>query len=221
MPETEFKITDPEIEDYILGLRPPVHEVFSDMEKRAEQSDVKIVGSLAGRVLFQLCAMKGAASVFELGSGFGYSALWFAFALGEEGEVVCTDRLSRNSELARSYFARAGQEKKLRFLCGDALSALADFPGGVDIIFNDIDKEEYPQVPELAREKLNPGGLLITDNALWSGRVVRDDGSESAAGVSEYNRAVFSDPGFFSTILPVRDGLAVSLKITGRRILTG
>ncbi len=210
----ELRITDPEIEDYILGLYSPVNDVFSDMEKQAERSDVKIVGPFVGRALFQLCAIKGSINIFELGSGFGYSALWFALALGEEGKIVCTDKLSENSELAWSYFARAGQEKKLQFLCGDALSTLADFPKGFDIIFNDIDKEEYPQVIELAWEKLNPGGMLITDNVLWSGRVVRDDGSEATEGVSEFNKAIFSDPRFFSTILPVRDGLGVSLKIT-------
>lgn len=206
-------ITNPEIEDYILSLYPRVHEVFCEMEKRAEGSDVKIVGPLVGRFLSQICLLRAPRSIFEMGSGFGYSALWFSLFLGDGGVVTCTDWLSENAEAARGYFTRAGQIRKLRFVCGDALDVLANSDRKFDMIFNDIDKENYPRVIELAREKLNPGGMLITDNVLWGGRVLGGGGSESTEGVLEFNRLLFSDPEFFSTVVPLRDGVALSVRI--------
>lgn len=206
-------ITNPEIENYIRSLYPRVHEVFYEMEKRAEGSDVKIVGPIVGRFLSQICLLQKPRSVFEMGSGFGYSALWFSLFLSGENQIICTDWLEENGEAARDYFTRAGQIHKLRFVCGDALDILANSDRKFDMIFNDIDKENYPQVVELAREKLNPGGMLITDNVLWGGRVLEGAGSESTEGVLEFNRLLFSDPEFFSTVVPLRDGVALSVRI--------
>ncbi len=206
-------ITNPEIEDYILSLYPQANEIFCEMERRAEGSDVKIVGPLVGRFLSQICLLRGPRSIFEMGSGFGYSALWFSLFLGDGGSVTCTDWLEENAEAAREYFTRAGQIQKLRFVCEDALCVLANSDRKFDIIFNDIDKENYPRVVELAREKLNPGGMLITDNVLWGGRVVGGGGSQSTDGVVRFNRLLFSDPGFFSTVVPIRDGVALSVRI--------
>lgn len=212
MDET-LTITNPGIEDYIRSLYPRVHEVFYEMEKRAEGSDVKIVGPLVGRFLSQICLLQKPRNIFEMGSGFGYSALWFSLSLGGEGLITCTDWLEENGEAAREYFTRAGEARKLRFFCGDALDILANSDRKFDMIFNDIDKENYPRVIELAREKLNPGGMLITDNVLWGGRVLGGGGSESTEGILEFNRLLFSDPEFFSTVIPLRDGVAISVRV--------
>ena len=206
-------ITNPGIEDYIHSLYPRVHEVFYEMEKRAEGSDVKIVGPLVGRFFSQICLLHKPRSIFEMGSGFGYSALWFSLSLGSEDVITCTDWLEENGAAAREYFTRAGEIHKLRFVCGDALDILANSDRKFDMIFNDIDKESYPRVIELAREKLNPGGMLITDNVLWGGKVLSGGGSESTEGVLEFNRLLFSDPEFFSTVVPLRDGVALSVRI--------
>ena len=212
MDET-LTITNPEIEEYIRSLYPRVHEVFHEMEKRAEESDVKIVGPLVGRFLSQICLLRRPRSVFEMGSGFGYSALWLSLFTEGEEVITCTDWLEENGEAAREYFARAGQIRKLRFVCGDALDILANSDRKFDMIFNDVDKEDYPRVIELVREKLNPGGMLITDNVLWGGRVIKGGGSESTEGILEFNRLLFSDPEFFSTVVPLRDGVAISVRI--------
>ena len=206
-------ITNPEIENYIHSLYPRVHEVFYEMEKRAEGSDVKIVGPVVGRFLSQICLLQKPKSVFEMGSGFGYSALWFSLFTEGEDAITCTDWLEENRDAAREYFTRAGEIHKLRFVCGDALDILANSDRKFDMIFNDIDKEGYPQVVKLAREKLNPGGVLITDNVLWGGRVLSGGDSESTEGVLEFNRLLFSDPEFFSTVIPLRDGVALSVRI--------
>ena len=212
MDET-LDITNPGIEEYIRSLYPRVHEVFCEMERRAAGSDVKIVGPLVGRFLSQICLLRRPRSIFEMGSGFGYSALWLSLFAEGDGVMTCTDRLEENGEAARGYFARAGQIRKLRFVCGDALDILANSDRKFDMIFNDVDKEDYPRVIRLAREKLNPGGTLITDNVLWGGRVLRGGGSESTDGILEFNRLLFSDPGFFSTVVPLRDGVAISVRV--------
>ena len=208
-----LNITNPEIEEYIRSLYPRVHEVFCEMEGRALGSDVKIVGPLVGRFLSQICLLRRPRSIFEMGSGFGYSALWLSLFAEGDGVMTCTDRLDENGEAARGYFARAGQIRKLRFVCGDALDILANSDRKFDMIFNDVDKEDYPRVIELAREKLSPGGTLITDNVLWGGRVLRGGGSESTDGILEFNRLLFSDPEFFSTVVPLRDGVAISVRV--------
>ncbi len=209
----KIDITDSRIENYIHSLYPRVHEVFYEMEKRAEETDIKIVGPLVGRFLSQICLLQKPQSVFEMGSGFGYSALWFSLFLKAGAAVTCTDHLEENGEAAREYFTRAGQIRKLRFIRGDALDILENSDCKFDMIFNDIDKEDYPRVIGLAREKLNSGGILITDNVLWGGRVLRGGGSESTEGVLEFNEILFSDPGFFSTVIPLRDGVALSVKV--------
>jgi len=209
----KIDITDSRIENYIHSLYPRVHEVFYEMEKRAEETDIKIVGPLVGSFLSQICLLQKPQSVFEMGSGFGYSALWFSLFLKAGAAVTCTDHLEENGEAAREYFTRAGQIRKLRFIRGDALDILENSDCKFDMIFNDIDKEDYPRVIGLAREKLNSGGILITDNVLWGGRVLRGGGSESTEGVLEFNEILFSDPGFFSTVIPLRDGVALSVKV--------
>lgn len=213
MNERGARITDPGIEKYIRSLYLPSGGVFAEMEKRAERSDVKIVGPLVGRFLGWICAALKPRGVFEMGSGFGYSALWISLFLPEGGTVTCTDRSEENARLAEDYFTSAGQAEKMRFVVGDALEILENSPGGFDMIFNDVDKEQYPRVFAVAREKLRSGGLLVTDNALWHGKVVDGDGEESTEGVREFNRLVFSDQGFVSALLPLRDGVAVSVKI--------
>lgn len=213
MNEREARITGPEVEDYIRSLCPPSGGVFAEMEKRAERSDVKIVGPLVGRFLGWICAALKPRRVFEMGSGFGYSALWISLFLPEDGIVTCTDRSEENARLAEGYFASAGQTEKMRFAVGDALEILENSASGFDMIFNDVDKEQYPGVFAVAREKLRSGGLLVTDNALWHGKVMDGDGEESTEGVREFNRLVFSDPGFVSALLPLRDGVAVSVKV--------
>lgn len=207
------RITDPAIEEYMSSLCPRAPEVFSEMERRAEDGDVRIVGPLVGRFLSWTCLVSRPRRVFEMGSGFGYSALWMALSLEDGASVTCTDADPRNSELAGEYFARAGESAKLEFVVGDALETLGNRGGGFDMIFNDVDKELYPEAFALARRKLDPGGVLITDNALWHGRVVDDDGAESTRGVMEFNRLAFSDPGFVSAVIPLRDGLVLSVRV--------
>lgn len=215
--ERKLKIVHPEIERYMTSLvqnaDTPADETLLEMESLAAKRDFPIVGRLAGRFLLQQSLLLGARSVFEMGSGFGYSAYWFAKAVGNGGRVVCTDRSAGNIALAENFMKKSGFEKRVLFQTGDALEILKKTDGRFDIVFNDIDKEKYPETLDAARGKLRKGGLFITDNAFWDGRAALPDGSESAEGVIEFNRAVMSDPDFLTVQIPIRDGVSVSLKL--------
>lgn len=204
-------IVDPEIDSYISDLYGESNSVLKEMEEYASKNEVPIVGPLVGRALMQLAMIKQPRNILELGSGFGYSAIWFA--LGSDARIVCTDFAREKADMATGYFKKAGISHKIDFLIGNSLYLLKNAAEKFDIIFNDVDKEYYPRVIEMASEKLNPGGLLISDNVLWYGRVAQDSDLPSTRGVKEYNQKLFSNPEFLSTIIPLRDGVSLSVKI--------
>lgn len=211
--ERDTYIVNPDIEDYLLDLTPVKDDVLKEMEQYAGENDFPIVGPLVGRFLSQITLMTGARRVLELGSGFGYSAFWFARSVGEGGSVVFTELSPENSRLAEDYLTRAGIRDRVEIITGNALEILDSTEDEFDIIFNDIDKEYYPLVVDKAYAKLKQGGLLITDNVLWFGRVMGGDNSPSTKGVREFTRLLLSREGFFTTIIPIRDGISLSLKL--------
>lgn len=208
-----FVITNPKIESYIGSLPRRRHPVLRRMETYARKNGFPIIGPLVGPVLFQLARLIGARRVFELGSGFGYSAVWFAQAVGPNGLVIMTEGNEENSRRAMRYLADARLASRIRPLVGDALTHLARERGTFDVILNDIDKHAYPEVLPLARRKLRKGGLLITDNMLWGGDVLGARPDRSTRGILELTRALYRAPDFFTTLLPIRDGVTISLKL--------
>ena len=206
-------ITVGAVEDYLYSLLPPRDEVLTEMETEAARCEVPIVGPAVARVLYQLALMIGAKSVFEMGSAIGYSTIWWARAVGDKGRVIYTDGDSKNAEQARQYFERAGVSNRITVHVGDALELLSEQNQEFDIIFNDVDKEDYPRVFRIAIPKLRKGGLFVTDNVLWSGKVAQKNPPDAATkAILEFNRLLYGSPDLFTTILPIRDGVAVALK---------
>ena len=206
-------ITVPAVEDYLYSLLPARDEVLTGIEAEAAKRDIPIVGPAVGRILYQLAVMIGAKSVFELGSAIGYSTIWWARAVGEGGLVIYTDGDRKKAEEARRYFDRAGVAGRITVKTGDALEILSEEKTEYDIIFNDVDKEDYPRVFKLVVPRLRKGGLFVTDNVLWSGKVAQKSPSEaSTKAILEFNRLLYGSPDFFTTILPIRDGVAVAVK---------
>jgi predicted O-methyltransferase YrrM len=203
-------IVEPRIEAYIDSLGAQPDPVLAAMEALAERRHFPIVGRHLGSLLSLFAHSVGARRVLELGSGYGYSALWFARALPDDGKVTCTDHSSDNRDLALGYFRTAGMEKRVEFHVGDALAIAREQKPGFDIVFNDIDKEAYVASVQLAVSLLRPGGLFITDNTLWKGKVAEDDASDAMTeAVRAFNKLVFSRPDVEAVILPVRDGVTV------------
>jgi predicted O-methyltransferase YrrM len=207
----EFTLT--QVETYLSKLYADDDPVRHEMEELARQRHFPIVGPLAGRHLYQLAQMIGAKRVFELGSGYGYSALYFARAVGAEGEVHCTELDAENIRLAEMYLRRAEVWERVTYHQEEATAALRWVGGIWDIIYNDIDKAGYPATIELAYQHLRPGGLFITDNLFWHGRVFTGATDADTQGVIEFTRQLFAHPGFISTIYPARDGVAVAVRL--------
>jgi caffeoyl-CoA O-methyltransferase len=206
-------VTAGPVDDYLYSLLPQRGEVLAEMEDYATKHNVPIVGPAVARILQQFAMSIGAKTVFELGSAIGYSTIWWAQAVGESGRVVYTDGDPKNAERARDYFARAGVSSRITVHTGDALEVLSEQKGQFDIIFNDVDKEDYPRVLRLVSPRLRKGGLFITDNVLWSGRVAEKNPRESQTkAILEFNRQLYHSTDFYTTILPIRDGLAVAWK---------
>jgi predicted O-methyltransferase YrrM len=209
------EIVNPRIEEYLRRLYDSEDPVRREMEALAKERDFPIVGPLVGRHLMLLTRAIKARRIFELGSGYGYSALHFARAAGEGGEVHCTELSGENVALAKGFLSRAGVWERVRYHQEEATAALRRVGGVYDIVYNDIDKHGYPETVDLAFEHLRDGGLFITDNVLWSGRILpgEDDGSKATAGVREFTKRLLAHPGFLTAIDPTRDGVAVALKV--------
>jgi predicted O-methyltransferase YrrM len=207
-------ITGEAVEKYIYEILPERDAVLREMEQQAAERDIPIVGPAVARALYQYARVINARKVFEMGSAIGYSTIWWARAVGERGQVFYTDGDPKNANEARGYFQRAGVEQRIHIEVGDALELLSEQKQEFDIIFNDVDKEDYPRVLRLVSSRLRRGGLFITDNVLWSGHVTERNAQEATTrAIQEFNKQLYSMPEFFTTILPLRDGVAVSMKL--------
>src|SRR6476469_4174660 len=206
-------ITSEPVETYLYSLLPPRDEVLLEIEAAADKRDIPIVGPAVARILYQLALVSGAKNIFEMGSAIGYSTIWWALAVGADGRVIYTDGDRSNADEARGYFERAGVADRITVKTGDALELLSEEKQLFDIIFCDVDKEDYPRVVKLAVPRLRKGGLFVADNVLWSGKVAQKDSPEaSTKAIHEFNRLVYNSPDLFTTILPIRDGVAVAVK---------
>jgi caffeoyl-CoA O-methyltransferase len=207
-------ITYEPIEKYLYDLLPPSEPaVLREMEAQAKQRDIPIVGPAVARLLSLLARISGAKRIFEAGSAIGYSTIWWALAVGDSGRVTYTDGNPKNAEEAKGYFQKAGVAKRIDVRVGDALEILSEEkPASLDIIFNDVDKEDYPRVFKLAVPRLKPGGLFITDNVLWSGRVAGTSADDRTKAIQEFNGLLYGSKDLFSVMIPLRDGVAVARK---------
>ncbi len=211
-------IVHPAVERYLRRLAAQDDEpVLLEMEELAERRGFPIIGRLCGRVLEVLARSIGARRVFELGSGFGYSAYWWARATGPGGEVHLTDTEPDNEKQALDFLTRAGLADPIRYHVGDAFEGLDRTPGEFDVVYCDIDKGDYPEAWRRGRERVRVGGLYISDNMLWSGRVTGEsDEPDVRSGwteaIARTNEAVAQDPNWRSFIVPLRDGVLVALR---------
>jgi predicted O-methyltransferase YrrM len=207
-------IVNPGVEKYMRSLQTSHDEpVLLEMEALAKEKDFPIVNRLVGVTLEVLARGIGARRIFELGSGFGYSAYWFSRAIGSDGELHLTDGDPENERLAADFLARAGLDAPVTYHVGDALTSFAGIAGEFDIVYDDIDKDGYPDAWRAARDGVRVGGMYICDNVLWSGRVAEPDPDKWTTAILEHNEMIASDERYLSTIVPTRDGVMVALRI--------
>jgi predicted O-methyltransferase YrrM len=206
-------ITDPKIDKYVMSLLPCHDGVLKEMEVFAQRLEFPIIGPMVGPFLRQLALIMDAQNVFEMGSGFGYSAYWFAGGLKKGGKIVCTDTSEDNRRKALDFLGRSGFDSAIDFRVGDACDIIRRFDGPFDIILNDINKQDYPKAFDIAIPRLRKGGVFITDNVLWSGRIFGKRLDASSKAILEFNHKLFHSNGLLSSIVPIRDGLALAVKL--------
>jgi caffeoyl-CoA O-methyltransferase len=210
---------DDAVESYLTDLAKTEHEepVLVEMEARAAEHGFPIVGRATGRFLELAARAVGARRVMELGSGYGYSAYWFARAVGPDGEVVCTDGDPENAKLAEDYLRTAGMWERVRYRSGDALHEFAEEAGDFDVVYCDVDKDGYPDCWRAASDRIRIGGLWLCDNTIWNGYVAggtdRQRPSHFTDFIREHNRLVAEDSRYVGSIVPIRDGVMMALRV--------
>jgi len=203
-----------DVEGYLYQLLPERDDVIREMEEYAELHRVPIIGPAVARLLSLLVQVSGAKRIFEMGSAIGYSTIWLARAAGPKGKVIYTDGDPEKARRAKDYFRRAGVAKRIEVRVGIAQELLKKTPGTFDLIFNDVDKHQYPSALQAALPKIKRGGLFITDNTLWSGKAARPAavGDADTLGVQEFNRLVYESKQLYPVLIPLRDGVTVFRK---------
>ena len=223
MREIDHRITNPRVDNYLYAILPERGAVLAEIEQQADERDIPIVGPAVGRLLYQYARLIGAKTVFEMGSAVGYSTIWWAMAVGDAGKVHYTDGSRKNADEARGYFARAGVADRIQVHVGDAIEILSERKEQFDVLFCDIDKPDYPRAARMAPERVRRGGLFITDNTLWRGDVVYAAGNpdykpeyqpdQKLRAIVEFNEMLYQSPDWFTTIVPLRDGVTVAMRL--------
>ncbi len=203
------------LQTYLDQLVPQRQPEMIAMEGYARETGFPIIGPASGYFCYLITRLVNARSVFELGSGYGYSTAWFARAVQENGggtvyHVVWDADLSQS---ARGHLSTLGFDSMIQYRVGEAVQTLRSTEGQFDVIFNDIDKPGYPAALPVIYEKLRPGGLLITDNLLYHGSIFEPNNQTAATeAIREYTDLITKDPRWISSIVPVRDGVMVAYK---------
>jgi caffeoyl-CoA O-methyltransferase len=211
---------DEQVEKYVEGVFEVQHHdpVLAEMEARAEAEGFPIIGRAVGRLLELHTRAIGGRRVMELGSGFGYSAYWFARAVGDGGQVTCTEENEDLISDAEGYLGRAGLLDRVTYHRADGLEVLSGFEDEFDVVYVDTHKFQYPDAWREARTHIRVGGIYLCDNVLWRGMVPRGEDDTVFPGwpdaIREHNRLVASDPGWVSHLDPTRDGVMVALRVS-------
>jgi caffeoyl-CoA O-methyltransferase len=205
---------DEKVDEYLYALLPAREPVLQEMEEYAAQHDVPIIGPAVGRLLALQVMISGAKRIFEMGSAIGYSTIWLARAAGPKAQVFYTDGDPANAKRASAYFRRAGVSKRIRMQTGDALDLLRKSRSKFDLIFCDVNKDQYPAALRIAIPKLRRRGLFLADNTLWSGKVAREaaPGDSNTRSIQQFNRLVYESKQLFPVLLPLRDGVTICRK---------
>ena len=214
--DAPLHIVHPEVRTYIDGLFPPACPLLAALDEQAQAKDFPLIGHASGRVLELMSRAIGAKRVFEFGSGFGYSAYFFAHAVGPEGEVIGSECDAHELKAHARIYGEHPLGDRIRIAHGDAMEIFAKEDGLFDCILIDIHKSGYADAINAAIPRVRPGGFIFADNVLWGGKVARDAAEDDAStkALQDVGRQLFTDPRIRTDILPVGDGLSVSLRLT-------
>jgi predicted O-methyltransferase YrrM len=206
------------VERYLAGLNQLADPVLRTIERAGDEQKLPLIDAEVGSLLRVLATAVGAARILEIGTAIGYSGIWLAGALPAHGMLLTMEVDADRARTARENFARSGLAERVSVIVGDAKRMMTKVSGPFDLIFQDGDKQQYTPLLDQLVDRLRPGGLLITDNVLWNGEVVPGfvgSGAHNPAdteAISEYNQRIYNHPRLMTVIVPLRDGVAISVK---------
>ena len=209
------------VERYLAGLNQLPDSVLLDIARAGDAQDLPLVDAEVGALLRVLATAVGATRILEIGTAIGYSGIWLAGALPAHGMLLTMERDKKRAAQARENFIRARLADRVNVIVGDAQRLLAKVSGPFDLIFQDGDKRLYVPMLDRLVELVRPGGLLVTDNVLFDGEVVpgfvkqaRRDAEDTRA-IAEHNVRLNRHPRLMTATVPLRDGIAISVKRSG------
>jgi caffeoyl-CoA O-methyltransferase len=206
-----------EIENYCLRYSKPEDSMLSELNRETHLkvlSPRMLSGHLQGSFLSMLSFMLQPEHILEIGTYTGYSAICLAKGLKEGGKLVTIDPNAEIESMARKYFHDSGMENKIDFRLGEAAKIIPSLSESFDLVFIDADKKNYSLYYDLVFDKVRPGGFILADNVLWSGKVLMDENKMDAdtKAIHDYNKKVLADPRVENMVLPVRDGIMICRK---------
>jgi caffeoyl-CoA O-methyltransferase len=199
-----------EIEDYCIHNSTAPSEVAKELmnfTRASVHGSNMLIGEMEGSVLKFLIKLGRVKTIIELGTYTGYSALIMAEALPEDGKVITIDVNPETSKIAQSYWDKSHHGKKIKQILKPGLEALATLEGEFDLFFIDADKNNYPNYLDWALKHLSPNGLIVTDNTLWSGKVLNAGVDKQTDSIRDHNEKARLLEGYVKTLLPIRDGM--------------
>ena len=203
-----------EFNKYIEGLMPTEPEILNKLDR---ETNLKVpypnmlTGHVQGRFLAFMSRLLQPGRILEVGTYTGYSAICLAEGLSDGGEIITIDKNPEVAEIALRYFKEAGLGNVITRLEGNALEIIPTLEGTFDLAFLDADKENYPEYLGIVLNKLSPGGLLMIDNTLWGGKVLRPahSGDLETQGIQKLNKMLSENPKLESFLIPLRDGITL------------
>jgi len=208
-----LSITYDYIDDYLYRIAPPRDRLLEMMEEYAETNNVPIIGPLVGRLLYNLARTSQSKKVLEIGTAIGYSGIWLARAIAPvKGSLTTIDMNPQRVKIAQKNLAEAGLDQSVKVIEGNALEILPTLKDEYDFVFLDSDKDVYPDAFKMSIPLLRKGGLFVADNALWGGDVAKGGKSKDTQAMIKFNKLVTESRGMSTVIVPLRDGVLVSLK---------
>jgi len=203
------------IDEYIVAHSQQEPQLLQELNRETWQKVLNprmLSGEFQGRVLSMISKLIQPKTILEIGTYTGYSALCLAEGLAPNGELHTLDRNEELFDLQRAYFDKSPYKDQIHQHLGTALDLLPQFDQKFDLVFVDADKANYSNYFHLIIDKMNPGGIILSDNVLWSGKVVEalDPKDIDTAALLEYNRLLNEDPRLETVLLPIRDGLTLS-----------
>ena len=207
-----------EIDAYSIAHTTSETEVLNDLNRQTNLQILQprmLSGHLQGRVLSMLSHMIQPTNILEIGTYTGYSAICLAEGLNKDGKVVTIDRNAELEDFALSYFEKANVSNKIDFRIGNAIDIIPALKETFDLVFIDADKTNYSNYFDLVIDKLPKGAYIITDNVLWSGKVVQkvEEHDMETKAIVEYNQKIHNDPRVENILFPIRDGLMIARKL--------